>query len=175
MGKPVVPVALNRKMIQQGFTLLEMSIVLVIISVVMVGVMTVFTDSLAVRQMRNTTDKMKAIQIALYDYRVAKKRIPCPADLTLPITDTNFGVEDAGPGSCATGTAPVANFNQATASTTGNTTNASAVITSIPSTALLSIGMGVTGNGIPAGDIIKQLIVHRKLRWFLQQLLPLAG
>jgi len=139
-----------------GFTLLEMSIVLVIISVVASGAMVVFANSLAVRQVNDTKAKLAAIQTALYDYRVANDRLPCPTDATLALTDINFGLEIAGPGNCG-GTSPGVNANQSTASVTGNTTSGSATVTSLSSTTGLSQGMGVTGAGIPAGDIIASI------------------
>ena len=50
--------------------MLEMSIVLIIISVVVSGAMVVFAESLAAHQVNETTAKMNAIQNALYDFRV---------------------------------------------------------------------------------------------------------
>ena len=91
-----------------GFTLLEMGIVLIITSIVAVGVMVTLTDSLTARQLRDTTSKLEAIQKALYDYRVAFSRLPCPADVTQAMTSATFGTEVATPGSCAT-----ANFTSA--------------------------------------------------------------
>jgi microcystin-dependent protein len=44
--------------------------------------------------------------------------------------------------------------NRLNVSTTGNTTNASATVSGIPSTASLAIGMKVVGAGIPAGATI---------------------
>lgn len=139
-----------------GFTLLEMSIVLIIISVVASGAMIVFANSLAVRQVNDTKAKLATIQTALYDYRVANDRLPCPTDATLALTDTNFGVEATGQGNCA-GTTPGVNANQSTASVTGNTINGSANVTGLSSTAGLSQGMGVMGAGIPTGDIIASI------------------
>ena len=67
-----------------GFTLLEMSIVMVIIAVVVGGGMTIFSASLQKRQAQETQFKIKTIQKALLDYRMAYNRIPCPSDVTLP-------------------------------------------------------------------------------------------
>ena len=82
----------------RAFTLLEMSIVLAIIAVVVGGGMTIFSASLQKRQLQETQFKMKAIQKALYDFRIYNNRLPCPADVTLPIptdsvTPTYFGFE----------------------------------------------------------------------------------
>lgn len=96
---------------RRGFTMLEMSIVLVILGVIVSGIMTVFTASLAKRQYQETVTKMELIQKTLYSYRVAFNRLPCPADATLANTNANFGVEANNPGSC-TGGAIAANFSQ---------------------------------------------------------------
>jgi len=94
---------------RSGFTLLEMSIVLTIIAVVTAAGMTVFAASLQKRQVVETQEKLKTIQRALLNFRLANGRIPCPADVTLLLTDPNFGVEGATPGTCTGGT-PAANF-----------------------------------------------------------------
>lgn len=140
----------------KAFTLLELSIVLVIISVVMGGAMVLFTQSLDLQQVKETQFKMSAIQDALLKYRRAFNRIPCPADMTQSMDATSnnyYGVEAANNGTCTGGT-PAANFSLAASTFTGNTTNASAVITSVSSTAGLSIGTLVSGTGIPAGSYI---------------------
>ena len=100
---------MKRKLERAGFTLLELSIVLAIIAVIATGSLTMFTASLQERQWQDTQDKLKAIQTALYNFRLANNRIPCPADVTLATTDPNFGVEAANPGTCTGGT-PAANF-----------------------------------------------------------------
>ena len=139
-----------------GFTLLEMSIVLIIISVVAMGVMVVFTNTLSVRQVSDTSAKLAAIQAALYEYRVANNRIPCPGDATLVATDSNFGFEAANPGTC-TGGSPAANKSLTVGSVTATTSSGSAIITSVSSTASLKKGMAVAGAGIPAGAYIKSV------------------
>jgi type II secretory pathway pseudopilin PulG len=55
-----------------------------------------------------TQQKMKTIEDALMAYRTVNDRLPCPGDLTLPATNTNYGLEAANPGSCVGGT-PAAN------------------------------------------------------------------
>jgi prepilin-type N-terminal cleavage/methylation domain-containing protein len=94
-GKPLCHLAsfLRKHGKDAGFTLLEMSIVLAIIAVVVGGGMTMFSASLQKREFQETQFKLKAIQKALLDYRVTNNRIPCPADVTLALTDPNFGVE----------------------------------------------------------------------------------
>lgn len=95
----------------QGFTLLEMSVVLAIIGIVSVSLVTAFSVALQKIQFQQTQVKMERIQKALYEYRLAFNRLPCPADATHAITNVNFGTEAANPGSC-TGGVPAANFAQ---------------------------------------------------------------
>lgn len=143
----------------KAFTLLELSIVLVIISVVMGGAMVLFTQSLDLQQVKETQGKMAAIQEALLEYRRAFNRIPCPADMTQLMDATssnNFGIEAANNGTCTGGT-PAANFSMAASTFTGTTTNASAIITSVSSTTGLSIGTLVSGTGITAGSYIASI------------------
>lgn len=144
---------------KKGFTILELGIVLLIISTVMGGIMVLFNQSIDQRQVQETQSKIAAIQKALLDYRIAFNRIPCPADVTQAIDATSsnyFGVEAANQGTCISGT-PAANFSITAATFTGTTTNGSAVVTSVSSTAGLSIGTLVSGTGITAGTSIASI------------------
>ena len=164
---------------RRGFTLLEMSIVLVIIAVVVGGGMTIFSGSLQKRQLQETQFKLKAIQKALLDYRITYNRIPCPADVTLALptltVPTYFGFEagsvinsvwvpDAG--ICATyGTyssdaltttaanSVAADFVNLLAPT-GTTTSGSTSVINMSSITGIVAGMAVSGGGIPAGDTV---------------------
>lgn len=131
---------------RKGFTLLELSIVLLIISVVMGGVMAIFSQSIEQQKLQETQVKMAEIQKALLDYRRSFKRIPCPADATQDIDATSnnyYGVEAANQGFCVSGI-PVVAF-------TGNTTSGSSVITNVNPMAGLSVGTIIFGTGIPVG------------------------
>ena len=94
---------------KQGFTLLEMSIVITIISILAGGGVALFMSSLQRFQLQDTYDKMQALQQALYQYRIAYNRLPCPADVTLAVESENFGKEAENKGDCD-GT-PAANFH----------------------------------------------------------------
>ncbi len=129
-----------------------MSIVLVIIAVVVGGGMTMFSASLQKRQFQETQFKLKAIQKALLDYRMANNRIPCPADVTLALTDTNFGVEASTAGDCySTGTVK-ANYRNLVAPT--GTTHTTTTVDTMSSTTGISAGMAISGSGIPVGDTV---------------------
>jgi prepilin-type N-terminal cleavage/methylation domain-containing protein len=94
---------------RQGFTLLEMSIVLVLVSVIAGSVAVIFSSVLKKHQVEQTLAKMETIQQALYEYRVAFNRLPCPADATTPLGNAQFGIAASNMGSC-TGGVPAVNF-----------------------------------------------------------------
>ncbi|MFO0389061.1 MAG: type II secretion system protein [Alphaproteobacteria bacterium] len=74
-----------------GFSLLEISVVLIIISTI-IGVGVAYLGlSVEKAQRDTTTQRMQAIQKALLDYRRAFGAIPCPSDITLAVTNTAFG------------------------------------------------------------------------------------
>jgi prepilin-type N-terminal cleavage/methylation domain-containing protein len=94
---------------KRGFTLLELAIVMLIISVILASGFVVFSASLTKKQYEATQAKIKVIENAINDYSVAFSRIPCPASLTLTASDANYGVEAANKGTCTGGT-PTANY-----------------------------------------------------------------
>jgi prepilin-type N-terminal cleavage/methylation domain-containing protein len=94
---------------QSGFTLLELSVVLTIIAVVVGMSVSMGISMVATAHQSATQKKMKAIDDALLQYRIANDRLPCPGDLTIAQGATNYGVEAANPGTC-TGGSPAANF-----------------------------------------------------------------
>lgn len=75
-----------------GFTLIEVSIVLVVASLIMVGGM------LSISAMKQTSDRLEntlrleAIEQALYGFIIANGRLPCPADPAATLV-ANMGVE----------------------------------------------------------------------------------
>jgi prepilin-type N-terminal cleavage/methylation domain-containing protein len=98
-----------------GFTLLEISIVIVIISLI-VGMVVPMSWSIIDGYRRTATIKrLDQIEDALMRYRVAYDRLPCPADPSLLTTSSNYGVEAANPGTCTGGT-PAAKFTNTTGS-----------------------------------------------------------
>jgi type II secretory pathway pseudopilin PulG len=97
-----------RRPYQSGFSLFELGIVLLIISIAFTQAIKILPAAVNKRQAEETQFKLKAIQDALQTYRLTYGRIPCPGDLTLLTTDANFAVEAANPASCTGGT-PVSN------------------------------------------------------------------
>lgn len=89
----------------RGFSLLEMTVVLVIISTVAVGAVAYLTIALERRGLLETQRKLETIQATLMNYRLTYNRLPCPALFTDAVDSAAFGKETANPGTC-TGVAP---------------------------------------------------------------------
>ncbi len=107
-----------------GFSLIELSIVVVIFGLMIGGIMSAMTQT--VRQTKQTSLKLKmdAIEQALAAYVKKNSYIPCPADGAYAVTNAYFGIAGgtAGGGTCANGATYDGNGNR-TADTTPPTAN----------------------------------------------------
>ncbi len=89
---------------QSGFTMLELSIVLVIVALI-TGMSTMATLSMMESAKQAATEKkLDEIERALYAFRVKNNRLPCPAQLSLATSNANYGLESQPLGVCTTGT-----------------------------------------------------------------------
>src|ERR1035441_9662006 len=97
-----------------GFTLIQISILLVVASLVLVTILPSSQTNLTANNV--TTTKLNAILTAVREFQATNGRLPCPADATQSISGTSYGVEAVNPGSSTncTGGAPAANFVDAT-------------------------------------------------------------
>lgn len=97
---------------QRGFSLFEIAVVLVVISIVLAGLLPFITESMKSDAMDTTIDRMEEIQKAVLAFRNLNNRLPCPADITMRIDETNgyFGKEATPMGTCINVTAPNASF-----------------------------------------------------------------
>lgn len=108
---------------ERGFTLLELSIVLVIIAIVTGMALASGISLVETSRLTATQRKMHIIEEVLMQYRSAHDRLPCPGDLTLAPGSADYGLEagaDAsssiatGTGACTgSGMLPQANFTGA--------------------------------------------------------------
>ena len=125
---------------QSGFTLLELSIVLIIIALVTGMSIASGVALISSGRVMATEKKISEIEKALMQYRVANNRLPCPGDITLTSSSANFALEAGSGSTCTTGTGacrnntvagtcvgtaitPAANFG-ATGATNTNATSA---------------------------------------------------
>lgn len=96
-----------RKSPPRGFTLIEVVVVMLIFSVV-IAMVAVMTRGITAAQKRSLTQtRIAGVEAALVQYVLQQKRLPCPADGTLPSTDNNAGIE--GPRNAAGCTGTLAN------------------------------------------------------------------
>lgn len=96
----------------RGFTLLELSLVLLIISIMVGGVMTILTQKVRAEKQAQMQEKFDTIKDAMMNFARTYERLPCPSDLTLAVTAANFGIEGLNPGACTAGS-PAATFASA--------------------------------------------------------------
>ena len=83
---------------QSGFSLVEVSIVLVILAVVISGLLPFITESLRAKEQEETINHMKEIENAILGYALVNGVLPCPSDNTARLNTAAFG--DAGTGAC---------------------------------------------------------------------------
>ncbi|PZP87318.1 MAG: hypothetical protein DI582_00685 [Azospirillum brasilense] len=87
----------------QGFSLVELSVVIVIISVVAVAGLEMSATFMGRTAYQATTEKLTKIDDALMRYRKTYGRLPCPANRALTPASVCYGKEfrDAGANDCA--------------------------------------------------------------------------
>ncbi len=86
---------------KSAFSLIEMSIVLLIISIIISGMLTVSTVVINNEKVRITKERMDEIYKALGRFMLKNHRLPCPASLTLTKTQVAYGAEIGIAGSCS--------------------------------------------------------------------------
>ena len=77
----------------QGFTLVELTVVLVIIGLIAGSFITISSAMMSVQKGETTRAKLKAIDAALVSFVAINKRLPCPANGTLDSTNPLAGAE----------------------------------------------------------------------------------
>jgi prepilin-type N-terminal cleavage/methylation domain-containing protein len=84
----------------RAFTLIELSIVLLILSVIMGGAMTYLMRRTQQDKLDDTYARMDVIEDAILNFRRANGRLPCPASYSTTLSSSTFGTEAANPGTC---------------------------------------------------------------------------
>jgi len=106
----------NRILLQargSGFTLLELTVVLMIIAVIVGGAITLTSVALQNVAATTTKSKLKTLQESLFNYRIAYNRLPCPANSGYAMTEAYYGVEALYIGGYCSGGTPSADTVQA--------------------------------------------------------------
>ena len=87
--------------IKKAYTLIELSIVIVIISLMMSGVFNIITGSVITTKNSITAQDLNVIYEAMGTFLTTQKRLPCPASLTSSINDdATFGNESGSGSGC---------------------------------------------------------------------------
>ena len=77
---------------KKAYTLVELSIVLVIISIFLSSGLNIFTNNIVQTKTVNTKEKLNIIYKSLAEYLMINKRLPCPIKLDIAKdTDANYG------------------------------------------------------------------------------------
>lgn len=84
----------------RGFTLIELSVVLMIIAVLLGGGLASFVAYTKKRGYEATFEQLAYLETVLQQYREAHGRLPCPADIQDVTTDLEFGKEHGTRGVC---------------------------------------------------------------------------
>ena len=87
----------------KGFTLIEISVVLVIIGLMLGAILGVGNAQIQQARISTTKQKQEAIKLALINFITRNNRLPCPAIDNLAPGVVGYGVEAVTPGTC-TGT-----------------------------------------------------------------------
>ena len=89
--------------LRRGFTLIELSIVLIIVSLVTGMAISSGIAVVSTARLNATQQKMSAIDDALMTYRIANDRLPCPGNLAISSTSTDYGIEAGADSTSTTG------------------------------------------------------------------------
>jgi prepilin-type N-terminal cleavage/methylation domain-containing protein len=89
---------------KKAYSLIELSIVILIISILISGALTVFSGSANNTKITITKNRIDEIYQALGGFLLANGRLPCPASLiAIKSTDANYGTEGTAAGNCTAG------------------------------------------------------------------------
>jgi len=99
---------------RQGFTLIQVSILLTVASIVLVNILPI-TRSVNTGGNASIT-QMNTILNAMRAYESSNASLPCPADASLPTGSSNYGIAAANPGTSTncSGGSPAANYTDTT-------------------------------------------------------------
>jgi len=96
--KPIASRAQTSSIRANGFSLVEMSIVLVIFALLAGGLMMTLTTQQEVQRLSEARRQLAEIREALIGYAVINNRLPMPANPTRPSGTANAGLEDTAQG-----------------------------------------------------------------------------
>ena len=90
-GRPGLRPRARRCRGQQGFTLIELAIVMAIAGLMLAGTMKLLGGQLDQSRSKSTRDRLQMAYDALVSFYVSHAYLPCPADGALASSDANYG------------------------------------------------------------------------------------
>lgn len=90
-----------KKLQKSAFSLIELSIVVLVIAILVTGAISVSTVALNNAKVKVTKERMDAVYKAIGAYVAINHRLPCPASMKVTKSSANYGVEQGGGASCA--------------------------------------------------------------------------
>ena len=94
----------RRKNIKKAFSLMELSIVILILAVLITGASTVAIGNINEAKINLTNERIQQIYKALGAYVAQNNALPCPAAITNDKFSINYGLEITSGGACTTAT-----------------------------------------------------------------------
>jgi prepilin-type N-terminal cleavage/methylation domain-containing protein len=85
--------ALHFQIFKRGFSILEMSMVLLVLGVIAASFASVMGNRNDVAKQRQTLQQMAILEAALNQFVLANNRLPCPAMGSISTSNSNFGIE----------------------------------------------------------------------------------
>lgn len=92
----------SNKGFSRAFSLIELSVVILIISILITGTLSVSTTGINNAKVKVTKERMKVILEAIANYLGKNGRLPCPAELNLARGNVNYGKSLDQAGDCHT-------------------------------------------------------------------------
>ncbi len=83
-----------------GFSLIELSIVILIVSILITGSLGISKTAINNSKVKVTKERMDTVYKAFSNYLAVNRRLPCPALLTVAKNTSGYGNEAATPGTC---------------------------------------------------------------------------
>lgn len=93
---------MNRKNFKKAYSLIELSIVILIIAILITGALSVSIGSINNAKTKTTNDRIREVYKAIGNFLITNKRLPCPASLKkIKTVDTDYGAEVGAGSACA--------------------------------------------------------------------------
>ncbi len=93
---------MKKENFKKAYSLLELSIVIVIISILITGALSVSVGSINNAKIKSTNDRMKEVYKAMGNFLITNRRLPCPASvLKVKTVDSDYGTEVGAGSDCS--------------------------------------------------------------------------